>query len=66
VTIAGKKIKVPAGAGTKAPDGPTLDLPPGTVEVALKGGAKDSFKAGPDEIWMAMIGPGGILFVQAY
>ncbi len=66
VTIAGKKIKVPAGAGTKAPDGPTLDLPPGKIEVTLKGGAKDTFDAGPDEIWMAMIGPGGLLFVQAY
>lgn len=66
VTIGGKKIKVPAGAGTKAPDGPTLDLPPGKIDVALKGGAGDSFQAGPDEIWMAMIGPGGFLFVQAY
>jgi hypothetical protein len=66
VTIAGKKIKVPAGAGTKAPDGPTLDLPPGKIEVALKGGAGDSFQAGPDQIWMAMIGPGGFLFIQAY
>ncbi|MEO6607673.1 MAG: hypothetical protein ABIN69_04305, partial [Aestuariivirga sp.] len=66
VTIAGTKIKVPAGAGTKAPDGPTLDLPPGKIEVALKGGAGDSFQAGPDQIWMAMIGPGGFLFIQAY
>ena len=66
VTIAGKTIKVPAGAGTKAPDGPTLDLPPGKIEVSLKGGAGDSFQAGPDQIWMAMIGPGGLLFVQAY
>jgi hypothetical protein len=66
VTIAGKKIKVKANAGTKAPDGPTIDLPPGKIEAALKGGAKDSFDAGPDEIWMAMIGPGGFLFVRAY
>jgi hypothetical protein len=34
--------------------------------MAIMGGSKDSFEAGPDEIWMAMIGPGGILFVQAY
>ena len=66
VTIAGKKIKVPANVGSQKPDGPTLDLPPGKIEMAIKGGSKDSFDAGPDEIWMAMIGPGGILFVQAY
>jgi hypothetical protein len=66
VTIAGKKIKVPANVGSQKPDGPTLDLPPGKIEMAIKGGAKDSFEAAPDEIWMAMIGPGGILFVQAY
>lgn len=66
VTIAGKKIKVPANVGSQKPDGPTLDLAPGKIDMAIKGGSKDSFQAGPDEIWMAMIGPGGILFVQAY
>ena len=70
VTINGKPTKVPAGAGAKGPDGPIVDLPPGKYDVALKTNGQPSqhenIEAGPNEIWMLMIGPGGMLSVQAY
>ena len=66
VTIGSKHVKVPANAGGQEPNGPTVDLAPGKITVAIKGAGTDSFEAGPDEIWMVMIGPGGILPVQAY
>lgn len=59
VTIGGKTVKVPAQAGRNGPDGPSVDLAPGKIEAAIKGGDKDSFTAGPDEIWMEMVGPDG-------
>ena len=36
ITFNNKTIKVAAGAGTKAPDGPTLDLPPGKYKYSIK------------------------------
>lgn len=66
VSVAGKKIKVAAGAGGKAPDGPTLDLPPGKYDFTLKSGGRELIDAGPEEIWVMMVGPGGLLAVQAY
>ena len=66
VTINGKTTKVPAGAGAKGPDGPTLALPPGKYRVTLKGGKGDELVVGPDEIWGVMAGPGGVLAVQFY
>ena len=70
ITIAGKTIKVPAGAGSKGPDGPTLDVAPGKYPYKLKGagGAQpdDPIEVGADEIWGLMIGPGGLLPVQMY
>lgn len=38
ITIAGKTIKVPAGAGKKDPDGPTLDVASGKYPYKLKSG----------------------------
>ncbi len=71
ITIAGKTIKVPAGAGSKGPDGPTLDVQPGKYPYKLKGGASggapdDPIEVGADEIWGVMIGPGGVLSLQMY
>lgn len=76
ITIAGKTIKVPAGAGSKGPDGPTLDVAPGKYAYKLKGSGKlkgaggagpnDPVEVGADEIWGLMIGPGGVLPVQMY
>ena len=70
VTINGKPTKVPAGAGAKGPDGPIVELAPGKYDVALKTPGQptqhENVEAGPNEIWMMMIGPGGMLSVQAY
>jgi len=71
ITIAGKTIKVPAGAGSKGPDGPTLDVAPGKYPYKLKGGASggapdDPIEVGANEIWGVMIGPGGVLSLQMY
>ena len=66
VSLGGKTVKVPVGAGAKGPDGPTLSLPPGKYKVTLKGGKGEDFTAGPDEIWGVMAGPGGLLALQFY
>ncbi len=66
VKIGGKSVKVPAGAGTKAPDGPMLDVAPGSIKAAMQGVQTETIEAGPDQIWMVMVGPGGLLPVQAY
>lgn len=68
ITIAGKTIKVPAGAGSKGPDGPTLDVAPGKYPYKLNGGAapSDPIEVGANEIWGVMIGPGGVLSLQMY
>jgi hypothetical protein len=63
ITIGGKKVKVPAGAGSQGPDGPSLELKPGQLTASMKG-AKESFKADADTIWMIGIGPGGLMVVQ--
>jgi hypothetical protein len=70
ITFNNKAIKVAAGAGTKAPDGPTLDVPPGKYKYSIKLPGKplqsDEVVLGADEIWGLMIGPGGVLPLQAY
>jgi hypothetical protein len=66
ITVGGKKVKVAAGAGKNGPDGPTLDLAPGKYDLALKSGGHETVDAGPEEIWIVMVGPGGLLAVQGY
>jgi hypothetical protein len=66
VTVAGKSVRIAAGAGGKKPDGPTLDVTAGKIDMALKSGGHETIEAGPEEIWMIMIGPGGLMAVQAY
>lgn len=70
LVIAGKTIKIPGGAGSKAPDGPTLELAPGKHAYSLKGSkapmANDTVEVAADEIWGLMVGPGGVLPVQMY
>jgi len=70
ITFNNKTIKVAAGAGTKRPDGPTLDLAPGKYKYSIKLPGKpaqsETVEVGPDEIWGLMIGPGGVLPLQAY
>lgn len=70
ITFNNKTIKVAGGAGTKAPDGPMLDLAPGKYKYSIKSPGKpvqnDEVDAGPDETWGLMIGPGGVLALRAY
>jgi hypothetical protein len=70
ITFNKKPIKVEAGAGTKGPDGPTLDLTPGKYSYSIKLPGKpaqtDEVEVGADETWGLMIGPGGVLALQAY
>jgi len=70
ITFNGKMIKVAAGAGTKAPDGPSLDLPPGKYKYSIKlpgmPAQSEEVEISADETWGLMIGPGGVLALQAY
>jgi hypothetical protein len=70
ITINNKTVKIGAGSGAKGPDGPTLELPPGKYKVALKSAGQpsqnDEVEIGADEIWVVMVGPGGMLAVQGY
>ena len=63
VAIAGKHVKLAAMQGSAGPDGPTLDVPPGKLTAQIKG-TKESFTAGPDEIWMVGVGPGGLIAIK--
>jgi len=70
VTINNKTVKVGAGVGAKAPDGPTLDLPPGKYKFSFKAGnapaQSDEIEIAADETWGILIGPGGALALHAY
>ncbi len=70
VTINGKSIKVGAGVGSKAPDGPVIDLPPGKYTVSFRVAAgraqTETMTIGADETWGFLIGPGGALPLQVY
>ncbi len=70
ITFNNKTVSVAAGVGVKNPDGPTLDLAPGkykyTIKLAGKPAQTDEIELGADEVWGVMIGPGGVLALQAY
>lgn len=70
VTVSGKTIKVGPGVGSKAPDGPSLDLPPGKYKFSFKianGLAQsEEVTVGADETWGLLFGPGGALPLQVY
>ncbi len=63
VVVGSKHVKMKPGQGAKAPDGPTLEVKPGDITVVSKN-AKENFTAGPDEIWMVAVGPGGLMVVK--
>ena len=70
ITFNNKPVSVAAGVGVKNPDGPTLDLAPGkykyTIKLTGKPAQTDEIELGADEVWGVMIGPGGVLALQAY
>jgi hypothetical protein len=69
-TLNKKTIKVGGGVGMKAPDGPTLELPPGKYKVLVKNGSKPASSSdidvGADAIWGLIVGPGGVLPLRVY
>ncbi len=70
ITFNNRTISVAAGAGTKGPDGPVLDLAPGKYKYSIKLPGKpmqtDEVELAAEETWGLMIGPGGVLALQAY
>jgi hypothetical protein len=69
VTIDKQTFRVKPGDGAKNPDGPALDLAPGTYEVTLTmDGSTESetIEVGADEAWGLLIGLGGLLPLQVY
>lgn len=70
VTVGKRTVKVGAGVGSKAPDGPKLDLPPGkhrfSMRVAGAPPQNEEVEIGAGETWGLLIGPGGVLPLQAY
>jgi hypothetical protein len=70
ITINKQTVKVAAGAGTKGPDGPTLDLAPGQYKFSIQmpGGPaqSDEVVVSADETWGLLVGPGGALSLQMY
>lgn len=70
VSIGGRSVTVAPGAGQKMPDGPTLEVRPGSHKVTVKVGKQppqtETVTVAADEIWGLLIGPGGILPLQAY
>jgi hypothetical protein len=70
ITIDKQAVKIPPGAGTKGPDGPTLDLAPGKYKYSFKAGSapagSDEVEVGADETWGLLVGPGGVLALQMY
>jgi hypothetical protein len=65
-----KAYKVAPGAGTKGPDGPRIDLAPGKHKYSVKRPGRpaqtEELEIGEGDTWGLMVGPGGILPLQAY
>ena len=70
VTIRGQTIRIKAGAGAKAPDGPTLDLPPGKYKYSLKAAGvtaeTEEIEVAADETWGLLVAPGGMMPMHVY
>lgn len=70
ITFNGKPVKIAKGAGTKGPDGPMFDLPPGKYKYSIKPAGRplqaEEIDAKADETWGLMVGPGGVLALQTY
>ncbi|MGL4438346.1 MAG: hypothetical protein ACRCUE_03675, partial [Bosea sp. (in: a-proteobacteria)] len=68
--VGGRTIKIVAGVGSKQPDGPSLDVAPGSHKVTIKSSGKpdviEVVTVGADDIWAVLLGPGGALPLQMY
>jgi hypothetical protein len=72
ISLNGKTVNVPAGAGSPAtPDGPTMELKPGSYKYVIKAGARSSsgkLELGTDDTWGLLVAPDGAdaLALQIY
>jgi len=71
IVIDKRSVKIGAGVGaSKEPNGPKLDLAPGkyryTLRVAGQPPQSDDVEIGAGETWGLLVGPGGVLALQAY
>lgn len=69
VTINKQSLNVGAGVGAKAPNGPSIDLAPGTYTYSVRAGGRTQsgqMEVGPDQTWGIIVGPGGGLALQVY
>lgn len=70
VTVAGRNVNVAPGVGQKGTDGPTMEVKPGAIKVTVKVGKQkpqtETVTVAAGEIWGLLIGPGGVLPLQAY
>lgn len=68
IVINKKTVKIGAGVGSKGPDGPSMDLPPGKYSFSYRIGGKpaktDNVEVKAGETWGLVVGPGGVLVVQ--
>lgn len=70
VLIGGQTIKVAAGVGSKAPDGPSLEVAPGAHKVTIRNPGKpdvtEVVTVRANDIWGVLLGPGGALPLPMY
>ena len=70
ITIDKKTVKIAAGAGSKKPDGPTLEISPGKHTISLKtpgkGAQTEEVEVAAGDVWGLLAGPGGVLALQMY
>lgn len=70
ITIDKKTVKIAAGAGSKKPDGPALEIAPGKHKFSYKlpgqGSQTEEVEVAAGDVWGLLAGPGGILALQMY
>ena len=70
VLIGGRTFRIEAGVGSKNPDGPSIEVAPGTHKVTVKSkghpDAVEMVTVRADDIWGVLLGPGGALPLPIY
>ncbi len=70
VMVGGRSLKIASGVGSKAPDGPSLDVAPGVHKVTIKTAGKpdivETVTVRADDVWGVLLGPGGALPLPLY
>ncbi len=70
VLVGGRTFKLAPGVGSKAPDGPSLDVTPGVHKVTIKSAGKpdmvETVTVRANDVWGVLLGPGGALPLPLY